>query len=441
MPVQEVTTINSLGFLFVAVMSLLTLILPRRLALAPLLASVSYITLGQQVVVANLNFTALRLVLLAGWVRLLVRGELNGLRWGILDKVLVLWVVVGLSAYIGLRLSTDALINQLGFAYNVLGVFFLCRFLVRTIEEMRLAVKMLVVLSIPLAIALLLERVTTYNLFAVFGGVEFQSTVRDGAIRAQGPFRHPILAGTFGASLVPLALSLWFPAGKVRFLSVAGAISGTAIMLVSGSSGPLLSYVAGVTGIMLWKFHANRRYFLWGSLGSLVIMHLLMGAPVWHLMTRLSAMVGGTGWHRSFLIDQAINHFHEWWLMGTTRTAHWGAGGALTVLPNEPDMVDITSQYVLVAINGGIVSLALFSAIIVLAFRAVGQPLTVRKNLSIPDRFFIWGCGVVLLVHCLSFFSVSYFDQLIVIWYVLLAFVATFKTALSLSISQDPQKR
>lgn len=34
---------------------------------------------------------------------------------------------------------------------------------------------------------------------------------------------------------------------------------------------------------------------------------------------------------------------------------------------------------------------------------------------------FIWALGATLLAHCLSFISVTYFDQIIVIWYWLLA--------------------
>lgn len=36
----------------------------------------------------------------------------------------------------------------------------------------------------------------------------------------------------------------------------------------------------------------------------------------------------------------------------------------------------------------------------------------------------VWAFGVSLLGHCLSFLSVSYFDQIIVIWYWLLAVMA-----------------
>ena len=81
--------------------------------------------------------------------------------------------------------------------------------------------------------------------------------------------------------------------------------------------------------------------------------------------------MGGDGWHRSELIDTAIRHFHEWWLLGTQYTMHW------MTFSNEiePGMADITNQYVFEGIKGGVVTLLLFIAIIALSFKAVGLML------------------------------------------------------------------
>lgn len=40
---------------------------------------------------------------------------------------------------------------------------------------------------------------------------------------------------------------------------------------------------------------------------------------------------------------------------------------------------------------------------------------------ELPAGFFVWTLGVTLFAHCLSFISVTYFDQIIVLWYWLLA--------------------
>lgn len=422
---DEITNITPMGFAFLAAMSLLIIGLPRRLAFVPLLISVCYITLGQRVVVFGLNFTAIRLIILAGWIRVLFRGEYRGFRATLLDKLVVFWVAVSFTAYVLNRMNTEALVNQFGLAYNVIGAYGLFRCVVRDLSEIRLAIKVLIVVAQPLMWAMLVELITRFNIFGIFGGVDFQSMVREGRVRCQGPFRHPILAGTFGTAMVPMALSIWSDRFHGRLLSVLGVSGGTAIMLLSGSSGPLLSYFAGIGAMILWRYHRHTRLFVWGGLGSIFLLHLVMNAPVWHLMAKISKVVGGTGWHRAFLIDQAIRYFGEWWLLGTTRTSHWSAGGALTILPNYPDMVDITSYYVSAGINGGVLSLCLLFLIIGTGFRAVGHSVNVSRLMSAADGILVWSLGATLLVHTFSFLSVSYFDQLGVIWYMLLSFIAT----------------
>ena len=66
------------------------------------------------------------------------------------------------------------------------------------------------------------------------------------------------------------------------------------------------------------------------------------------------------------LIDGAIKHFPEWWLLGTSSTSHWGWHTAF----------DVTNQYVLEAVRGGLAGLVLFVGSIVCAYVLIGR--TVR---------------------------------------------------------------
>ena len=71
-----------------------------------------------------------------------------------------------------------------------------------------------------------------------------------------------------------------------------------------------------------------------------------------------------------------------------------------------------------------VVTLGLFAGIIVLTFRGVG-----RSGRSVgEDRFhqlMAWALGAALLVHCANFLGVSYFGQIIVVWYLGLAMVGS----------------
>ena len=111
---------------------------------------------------------------------------------------------------------------------------------------------------------------------------------------------------------------------------------------------------------------------------------------------------------------------NEWWLFGTTNTANWVTKSDQLL---STTMVDIANQYVAEGVNGGALKLALFILIIMSCFKGLGRAL--RDNPAISGAgFFVWAIGVSLFAHCFSFLSVSYFDQIIVAWFWLLASIS-----------------
>jgi peptidoglycan/xylan/chitin deacetylase (PgdA/CDA1 family) len=139
---------------------------------------------------------------------------------------------------------------------------------------------------------------------------------------------------------------------------------------------------------------------------------IVMEAPVWYLAARLSSITGGQGWHRAWLVDATIAHFGEWCLVGTTYTAHWGAS---QICNEDPNNIDITNQFVAEAVRGGALKLALCIAIIVQCFKAVGRGVQTRGANSLAGGMLCWAMGVTLFAHCVSFWSVAYYDQLTVL--------------------------
>lgn len=86
-------------------------------------------------------------------------------------------------------------------------------------------------------------------------------------------------------------------------------------------------------------------------------------------------------------------------------------------------MMDITNHYVVQGVSGGVLKLVLFLAIIVASFKTVGRWFK-GEDRSSPAAILVWATGVSLFAHCLSFVSATYFDQIVVIWYWLLAVIA-----------------
>ena len=118
--------------------------------------------------------------------------------------------------------------------------------------------KITVILLIPVAAAMVYENLAFRNVFAVFGGVPEIPQIREGRIRSQGPFAHPILAGTVGAVCLPLALVLW---SRYRREAWIGIVTCLVIVFFSASSGPILSVLAVVVAagnVALPTLHAGK---------------------------------------------------------------------------------------------------------------------------------------------------------------------------------------
>jgi O-antigen ligase len=128
------------------------------------------------------------------------------------------------------------------------------------------------------------------------------------------------------------------------------------------------------------------------------------------------------------LIDQFINHFGDWWLIGVKDTASWGW-----------DMWDTQNQYVNVGETGGLVALVWFIAMISRCFGRLGDA---RKAIAGDRRqeAYAWLLGAALFAHVVGFFGVNYFDQTRVAWLFLLA-VISVKTIPTIPVSTVAEPR
>lgn len=418
---EKITNFTTLGAMFTVGMGLLLMFLPRRYAVVPMVMITCFMTIGQQVNVMGATFTIVRILVLLGWIRVILRGEIKSLRLNGIDYTLLIWAASSVIVPTIREPTTDMLVNRMGFAYNAAGLFFLFRSVIRDIDDIERVIKIISVIIIPLALAMILESTTTRNVFAFFGGVPEFTSVRDGQIRCQGPFRSPILAGTLGATVVPLCISLWFSKACKKSIVILGFVSASIITATSSSSGPATSYILGLIAFLFWPLRRNMRTVRWIIVLSLGLLHfVIMKAPVWYLIAKMSGFIGGTGWHRSYLIDQAIKYFNEWWLIGTDYTAHWMPYAQWT----NPNMADITNQFIAEGVNGGLITMVLFILMIAYCFRKIGVELPGMERHSKSSGVIVWGMGVTLFSHVMSFLSVTYFDQIIVIWYLLLAMIS-----------------
>lgn len=395
---------TNLTLLLTVVLSLMTFVLPRKHALLPYVIGACWVPADQTVMVGELNFQVLRILVVIGILRLWMKGEIVAIRWNRFDKLFLAWALVGAVIYVLQWRTMGAILFKCGQLLNSLGLYWVFRQHVRSWGDLKVACAGAAVCAIAMVPFVALEWATGANPFGALGRVT--TYLREGNFRCQATFPHAIMMGLFWATLVPLFVGFSRQGYKIMFwLAVAASVF---MILGCNSSTPLLTLLVIAVLLMGYRWRQYAGMGAWVFLGMVTGLHMVMKAPVWHLLSRVSMVSGSTGWHRYYLVDMAIAHFSEWMLLGTRDTAHWGHG-----------LVDVTNQYILEGVRGGFVTLALFVALLVIGGRAFAR-LAVRST-DKNESYLAWSGFACLIGHCVSFLGTSYFGQIILVWYLPLA--------------------
>lgn len=409
---------NGIAITFVVANAIALMFLPRRLAPLPLLVGTCYMTLGQGFEAGPFSFTVIRMLVAAGFLRVLLRGErlqerINGMDW-----LMLLWAFWALCSSLFHQDVPAALVNRLGLVYNACGIYFLLRIFCQSLDDVAGLCRVTAILLVPLAVEMVYESLTAHNLFSLLGRVPETPVLREGRVRAQGPFAHSILAGTIGAVCLPFVIALW----RTRRKEALAGISACLIMIVtSTSSGPILSAVAAVGALFMWRYRRRMRFVLWMSVIGYLCLDAVMKVPAYFLIARIDLAGGSKGWHRTRLIQSAFEHLSEWWAGGTDYTRHWMPTGVSW----SPDHTDITNHYLHMGVIGGLPLMLLFIGLLVKGFASVGRIVRQRNDLEPASLFMIWALGSSLFAHAATFLSVAYFDQSFVFLYLTLAIIGS----------------
>ncbi|MEA3213063.1 MAG: hypothetical protein QOE70_6120 [Chthoniobacter sp.] len=416
---------------FVTLLVFAQVVLPRRYAFVPLLVAACHT--GNSKVLSEL--TPCRILIIAGLLRAIVSG---GFRWSWrvpLDRVVVVLAAVALAVSIFPRLDVPSSLSQsLGLILNVVGTYLYGRAYLHDSEAVTRFATALAVTFIPLAVLMSVEKATARNPYFALGARGEGVIQREGKNRARGPFAHPILAGTAGATTLPLMGVLW---RRRRSLSLTGIGACVLGVLASSSSGPLAAVGAGLVALALWRLREHILGIKRWVIALLVVLHLVSNRGVWYLMSYIDLAGGSTGYFRARLIDSALENFSTWWLKGTDYTRDWMATG---VSWNERH-TDMTNYYIHLGVIGGIGLTGAVIALFIISFSSIGRVFldsAVQSEVE-PERygttFDAWCVGSALFAHAVSCVSISYFDQMFVPLYLTIALVAGFKR------SVGPEKR
>jgi len=424
------TSATPLSLAILLAAAILICVLPRNRVIIPVLLAAMMLPSGQSLVIAGVHFMPARLVAIAGWVRILAEKLISGKRLfaiplNAIDSACSWGFVFGAAAFITAWAEMPAVINQCGGLLGTVVLFLLLRALIEDESSVRAAFGCLAVVCILNSVEMAYELQRGQNLFGTYlGGVSPVSAVRDGRIRAQGVFGHAILAGTFGATCMPLFAFLWNY--KAKFLALAGAAASLVMIYTSASSTPVLGLLAAAIALPCWTIRKNMRLIRIGIVCFLIMAQLFMNAPVWFLIARMDVIGSSSGYHRAMLVDVFFNHLPDWWLVGTRDRGDWGW-----------DMWDVDNEYVAKGEGGGLITLFLFLALLTRLFRQLGN----TRKLVPDDRKSQWGLwllGSALFSHVISFFGASYWDQNQVSWLAFIAVICAFTSIVSNKTAAEP---
>lgn len=394
--------------------TLAILFFPRRyLAGVPILVLVG-VTEAQHIQIWDLNLAPVRLLCLAFVARLVARGEWRRVKWCRLDLLYLL--VFPLPPALAVLRGSGYLAAQnaaLGFDASVSYVF--GRIALAGESDWKRFFGAAAFVGVPVAILFVYEALTAHNLFSVFGGVAETTRVRDGKLRAQGAFAHPILAGVWFVTLLPLCLVFVRRSGAI--LSVASVLlvgSMVAVVYAVDSSTP----VAGILACaLLAAAYPWRAYFKNWRLAVvlLLIVHFVSKSGLHGLLfTRVTLVSGSTGFHRYRLYEAAGQNFWGWAVLGLDSTAAWGW-----------HLFDCTSEYLVNGIRGGVWLIIAHIAFYVGIFRRLGLRFVRRDS----QAGFYYAVFLVVAIQCFQYLGVSYFGQIVMLAGTVAGGAATLATA------------
>jgi len=333
--------------------------------------------------------------------------------WNRLDTLVTLSMVVYVGAYLISQVSpiAETLEGRAGFVMDTWCAYLAARFIVTDRSKLISIIKCISIALVPLAILGVIESVTGWQPYAPlwrfspwFRGGPVISEGRYGFARAVGPFSHAILFGGGFAMFLPLIYYLRHEKGDWRTFAYIIFVIALLGALSSMSSGPWVIVIVVIFCLIMERHKQFVKPLFIVLVVSCILIGIASNRPFYHVIASWSNPLGGASWHRAKLIDLAIEHFNEWWVVGYgDKDPGWG-----------PDLgmgfTDVTNEYILNGIRYGILGVIALCAVLVKAFRSLIS--TYRRLRDPAMKSLCWAFGSLLFSVTLAWMSVSFFGQL-----------------------------
>ncbi len=350
---------------------------------------------------------------------ILLRGRV---RLGFVDMILIAagcWMVGSMIFHEGLSkgLESGGVV-----AFDVISAYLVGRCYLRSPAQLRRFLKAVFPGVAAIGVIFALESLSHFLLIRPAAGAILGTAIegrgapgvviRNGLMRAYGPFPHPILGGLLIASFLPLYwLSFKGRLGKL------GAVAALAAVFTMSSAG-IMSLIINVCSIVADRIVKVVRDVTWGLILTVafiaaLLVHFLSKSGLFSVIIRYLTLDTGTGFHRLLIWEygwaEIERHpvlgigFNDWvrpaWLHSDSVDAHWLAVGMQFGLPAALALVGTTvASITLLAKRRKVFAYADSKLVAAIAFSLASMSL-MMFTVTLWNNVYSWFC---LLLGCAS---------------------------------------
>jgi len=411
---------QSVTLTIAAIFSVLVLFARPRYALAAYIICLLWYPNYLAVSVGTIDIFASRFVVVMLFLRCLSDGRIqSNFKWSKLDYIVSLSMIIYVVAYCLKVQTPKAVENRGGFLLDTWFAYMVVRYIVADKATLVAVIKCIAPALGVLAVLGVVESVTHWQPFAPLmrycpwlpfspQGMSI-GEIRFGFGRAIGPFSHPILFGCGFAIFLPLVFYLRHEKGHGK--NSAYFISGLLLLgaLSSMSSGPWVMTIVVTFCLAMEKHRVWVKPLFIFAVAGCIFVGIASNQPFYHAIAARANPLGGSSWHRARLIDCAIAHFDEWWLLGYgDQDPGWGP-------ELGDDHTDLTNEFILAGVTSGILGMLALCAVLAQAFRDLAS--TLKKVAHPAARSLCWAFVSLLTAVVVTWMSSSFFGQLMALFY------------------------
>lgn len=422
---------TAVTFLVAIIFTVIALRSKPGVALSMVIASGLLWPVFLRVPMGLMQMSAPRIVALALLVQYLLSPGKRKFKLNRLDQIVIFLFVWTVLANIIAGAPFQIISTQIGSSMDTVLMYFVARICIQTRGD-------LIDMVMPLSLVVLymglmgIYEAVTYNSpyqqlmrYHQWMWVAKDPELRLGLLRAKVSTSHYIYYGMTMLLSVGFLASLRGIARKhVRQWKVtyAALFVGGLGIFSSLSSGPIAGAFIFMVLTAYYYQPSLIRPSLWGFIGLCVFLEVASNRHFYELVDYF-AMSGTTAYYRTRLLEVAVANFGEYALVGTggVRPDHWG------MQIDGRGHVDLVNNYVLVAVESGLLGLILFFSIQIGAIR---RAISIYRHGDKAAKIYGFTIGAVIIAVMISSISVGLFNPALMISYMLYGAVQIRKTAL-----------